>query len=749
LDEAAAILRQPKAGEADALMGWGFMLSCNERITLRQMQVLLVLGSLGTGMIVLPRRVAEYAAQDGWMIVIGLTMLAMGFGALVTAAARTRPGQSFMGYAGYAVSRPVAYLFGAMLWIKLVLSAGLELRSFLVISRQVLLPSTPVPLVSAVMLTVCAYAASKGIEARARVGEILIIVLALPLAFLFVIALLDIDPSHLQPVFTTPPQRLLTGTLKLGFIFTGLECLLLASPHIAPEKKMGRAVVSAIGLAGLVITVITAITLAKFGSGVMDEPWPVLRLMDRLKLPGSFIERQEALVFSFWIVSAFALVNALVFYGGSLLGDMFRKKHGNRSPVSPAFVLATAVAVFGVTCMPWEGEGIYRRLDWAYYTGGTFFLFVFPLLLLTGAGLRKLVGSWRRVMTGNAKALLLLVIFAAPLFAFTGCYDRVEIENRAFVVSMGLDKAEEGYTLTVTTALAQNGKGENDDKEEMKTRNVSAKTLTEAFHELDAKTGKRLYYGQAKLIVLGDALLADAEKMKNVMSKLSRHPEIDRRIHVLATQGKASEILEAHAPDETVLCLDKRETTGGMHSINLIALSGQLSRKSTALVPAVKKDKDELRPDGAVAIKDYAKAETLSQEELRGYLWAFSGKNENVVVTAGTRPVPFTVERHTADIRFLPSYPAPRAVIEIHTEGRIDENPVYSSEIMKLLIAGAINDEIMETAKKLQAQGLDAYHWRERLRKSSYSLYQRHGHRWTEAFPEIIIEPRVTVHVKS
>ena len=41
------------------------MLSINEKISLRQLQALIILSAMGTGVIVLPRRVAEIACSDG------------------------------------------------------------------------------------------------------------------------------------------------------------------------------------------------------------------------------------------------------------------------------------------------------------------------------------------------------------------------------------------------------------------------------------------------------------------------------------------------------------------------------------------------------------------------------------------------------------------------------------------------------------------------------------------------------------
>ncbi|MCL2262532.1 MAG: hypothetical protein FWC08_04840, partial [Defluviitaleaceae bacterium] len=66
-------------------------MTSNRKITMRQLQILIILSAMGTGVIVLPRRAADFlpqGAQDGWLIAVGLTLIAMAVGALVSTAAR-------------------------------------------------------------------------------------------------------------------------------------------------------------------------------------------------------------------------------------------------------------------------------------------------------------------------------------------------------------------------------------------------------------------------------------------------------------------------------------------------------------------------------------------------------------------------------------------------------------------------------------------------------------------------------------
>ena len=731
------------------------MLSTNEKITMRQLQILIILGAMGTGVIVLPRRVAEFAGQDGWVIVVGLTVMAMVLGLLISAAAKVRPGAGFVETTGVLLTRPVAVFCGAVLWAKLVLSAGLELRVFLNITREVLLPQTPVLLVSAVMLAVCAHAAAKGIETRARIGEVLLYLMILPFVFLLVVALLDIDFSNLQPVLAAAPDTLFWGTLRLGFVFTGLEMLLLVGPFLQRKKNMGKAVAAALGIAGIIITAITVITIAKFGQGVVNQPWPVLAMMDMLNLPGMFIERQEALMFSFWIVTAFVLVNAMLFFGGVLVKDVVRFKSPRRLSLG---VLITAVSVFAVTAIPLEGGAIYRWLDVMYVTLGLFFLVVLPLLLLAAAKFAKPKGL----------AVLMLAIISISL---ASCHDMVEIEDRAFIVAMGIDKAKDDGRYMVTLSVPPLQKeSEKSDEDQCHIKYANGHTITEALKKLDAKTDRSLYYGHSKLLVLGEGLLKDADLMRGAISAIDNNSRIDRRINVLAAKGKAQDILKAKPPGEILegiyiseIYRDKSKIGGSSFSQDFERLCTALQFKNGAMIPMIERDKNEgspLKLTGAAAISDYHKKGTITEDELRGFLWAFTGGGEGAIITLeeADAAISMKVEKHTANVKFEPIGEEDlRAILEIHIKGRIEEGPFCQSnppspferENICQALAAKIAAETATTATKLQAEiGIDGYDWLETLRKKHHPLYQKYAQDWPYAFAEMEIVPEVVVEVR-
>ena len=717
------------------------MLAANERITFRQLQILIILSALGTGVIVLPRRVAQHVTQDGWVIVIGLILVAALVGLLISTAvykaSKVKPGAGFVEFTSLLLSRPVAYVLGFILWIKLIFAAGFELRIFLEITNVIMLPTTPIPVVGIAVLLVCAYAAAKGIETRARVAEVLFAVMALPFLFLVGLAIFDTDFSNLQPVLVAPPQDYLNGVLRLGFIFTGMECLLLVSPFTKKDRHMGRYVVSAILFAGAIILLITVLTIAKFGHSVANQPWPVLRMMDMINIPGSFIERQEALIFSFWIITAFAIGNTMLFFGGLLVKDMVkpRKKHFG--------VLLTALAAFAVAVFPWQ-TAVYEMLDMMYMTVGVFYLVVLPITLLIAVAFKK------------RKATLLPLLLFIPLI-MTGCWDSVEIENRSYVVAIGIDMEEDEFAVTLSVPLFEQGTDTESDTPGF-LQTATGKTITEALKELDAQSDNTLYYGQAKVLVLGNDVLKNSETTNSVINALKHNNEIDLRINVLIAEGTAKEILEAHPPGETLPGLfvaeiyrSKDKLGGTSFSLDLERLES--SYRDGVIIPVIRATEDEGAPlefYGAAALKNSALAGEFSHEELVGFLWCLSHSNKEAIVpvVVNDNRIPLRIKKHGAKIKFDGSGEDITAIVKVNVKAEIEEPTEINSETIKTALAAIIKEEIINATDKLQDElGLDGYDWLELLRKKDYEMYKQHSENWEHVFAQINVVPVVSVEL--
>jgi hypothetical protein len=360
----------------------------------------------------------------------------------------------------------VAWLVTVALLVTLIVSAGLEMRIFLLISREILLPTTPLWATAAAMLLLLGYTAARGMEAHARAAEVLALVLFLPAIFMLGLAIWQADFTALAALPEGNLQDIGTRTLRLGFIFTGMPALLLAA-FVTGKPKQNKslpAVVSrALLIAGAAVVAVTVLTIAAFGADAVLEQWPVVTMMDAVAVPGGFMPRREAAMFGMWIATAFVLGGALILAATRLLREFVPIKQG-----SGALPFVVAAAVFGVAMLPLGTDGVYRILDYMYMTTGVFFLVVLPLLVFLA----------KKNML-RASAVFLLIFLA-------GCWDAVEIEDRALVSRIEID---EQYNVTLSS--------------DNFTKTSQGDTLENAFANIKAafaEDGLQVYYGQVQEI---------------------------------------------------------------------------------------------------------------------------------------------------------------------------------------------------------------------------------------------------------
>jgi spore germination protein len=154
---------------------------------------------------------------------------------------------------------------------------------------------------------------------------------------------------------------------------------------------------------------------------------------------------------------------------------------------------------------------------------------------------------------------LKILIVCLLLFLSTGCWDSIEIEQRGFVIGVGIDLDEkEGkdnesllkltQQFVVPEAMSGAGAGEGT---EAAFQNIESKgnTIFEMVRTVAARTSRSPFYEHIKLIVISESV-ARSEKFPDVLDYFLRYPEMRRGIQVMITPNKAKEILELKPSNE-------------------------------------------------------------------------------------------------------------------------------------------------------------------------------------------------------
>ncbi|MCL2420792.1 MAG: hypothetical protein FWD03_02955, partial [Defluviitaleaceae bacterium] len=307
------------------------------------------------------------------------------------------------------------------------------------------------------------------------------------------------------------------------------------------------------------------------------------------------------------------------------------------------------------------------------------------------------------------KGICLVII----VLTLTGCWDRIEIEDRAFAVAFGVDAADEDddnegeARFQFSAAIARPDEESAGDEEDGESdSSTQGRTLIEAIYALDARCSRKLSFGQAKTVVLGRGLLEDRELFREAIGTIENRPEVDRTITVLAANGDVPDLLAA-SPHEGakqgyyVVNFYRLAPKSGGRSFqkNFEKMMAELRATGNTLLPLVQKADDNIQVAGALAIKDYQLAGELDGAELRGLLWAEDRACKGAILTTEDN-MPMVVRRHKSNVRFVEEAGHLRCIINVRVKGEVfsfgDEAPkaLYYEQL--------IEQEIKTAAEKLQ-----------------------------------------------
>lgn len=100
------------------------------------------------------------------------------------------------------------------------------------------------------------------------------------------------------------------------------------------------------------------------------------------------------------------------------------------------------------------------------------------------------------------KKITLLLLAALLLFLLCGCYDYVDIEEKAMVAGFAVDLSENGYRVTAEMVSSSGG---SDSEIQSKIAYSEGKTLSECLRNMISESSKKLDFGHCKIIFISKA----------------------------------------------------------------------------------------------------------------------------------------------------------------------------------------------------------------------------------------------------
>ncbi|MEK3836283.1 MULTISPECIES: Ger(x)C family spore germination protein [unclassified Paenibacillus] len=153
-----------------------------------------------------------------------------------------------------------------------------------------------------------------------------------------------------------------------------------------------------------------------------------------------------------------------------------------------------------------------------------------------------------RIKRAVAACLSLLLLS----LLLSGCWERKELNELAFVLALGLDKAENGYNVTMQVVIpssisSQNSGGTGGSGVPVVVYNFTVPTVYESLRKFNLISSRSPYLGHIRVLVIGEELAREGVGETLDVIKRSREPRMDFYVMV-ARKTTAENVLKVLTP---------------------------------------------------------------------------------------------------------------------------------------------------------------------------------------------------------
>jgi spore germination protein KB len=318
----------------------------NGKISARQFMILIILCTIGDSILILPTIIAAASKQDAWITMLISMTMGIGVGALYGWLAMRMQGANLIAFVqqslGSAVGSLVSIVF-IVYFVYLHITLTSEMSQFMTTQ---LMPETPNNAIFILFISVVIIAYRLGVEAFARMGELLFPFFMLLFIFMVVLLIPQVEVEKLQPMMANGMLPIIKGVpTAFAIPFTELIVILMLVPHLSGKKKPLKPFLIGTSIGGLFLFITVLICLLVLGANLMETKYyPTFILAQKITV-GNFLERMEAILTFMWIITVYFKTLLIFFALTKSLEQLFRLKESKMLTVPLAMILLVGSVV--------------------------------------------------------------------------------------------------------------------------------------------------------------------------------------------------------------------------------------------------------------------------------------------------------------------------------------------------------------------------------------------------------------------
>lgn len=376
------------------------------------------------------------------------------------------------------------------------------------------------------------------------------------------------------------------------------------------------------------------------------------------------------------------------------------------------------------------------------------------------------------------KKFLAIILIICSLF-LTGCWDKIEIDERAFVGGIFVDVLEDGkpksgdikpfyeqdmknrlkviFTIANPKALAGGG------EEGFVTVEAIADSIPDAIRKIGVRLNRTPFFAHSKVLVMSENVLKDEKVFKELIDYVDREPDLNAQVNVMMLEGSIEELVKIKPKLDIYLVtyiqgvFNNAQNLSYIVPIKLMQLTAQLNAGQKAHIPIITVKKDEIEIKGIALIKDNKLYKTVDEKYLRAFQFLNSQlKGGRKFINYNGASVSYFIQDNYRDLYVKDDNGKLKFILKAELEGYI-ENNIFSKEAlekkdldkMEEILSESFKLELMETIKYFQEDvGADYLGLEDYTRKNYNKVYKKFKDNWDEAFKEAEFEVEAQAFIR-
>ncbi|AIQ64514.1 Spore germination protein YndE [compost metagenome] len=291
----------------------------DDKITSSQAAIFLTDSVLGAGILTLPRDVTEKVqTPDSWLSVLLGGVLVMLAILVMVKLSQQFPGKTVFEYSKKIVGTIPGSALSLLLILFFVMIAGFEIRVFAEVTLFFLLEGTPIWAIVIPFIWASVYLAAGGINAIARLFQIIFPISILILLLSLFLSVRIFDIQHLRPFLGEGLSPVIKGLKSSILVFSGCEVVLVLVGHLQHPEHAVKTMLAGLGIPLFLYFLTTVIVIGSMTIGSLQRStWPTIDLLRSFEISGLFFERFEFPFLVIWMMQLFCNFTSF-FYTASL-----------------------------------------------------------------------------------------------------------------------------------------------------------------------------------------------------------------------------------------------------------------------------------------------------------------------------------------------------------------------------------------------------------------------------------------------